>query len=305
MRSRRTALVALLVLVLAASAWPQYQGRVVGRILDEAGNPVEKAEVTIVSPRASTVRFDMKTDRDGRFAQVGITPGYYILTAKKAGFAPATKEVHVDVAGESAFEITLKPAAAEAERTYSAADKAFLKGNKLYAEQKFAEAAAAYAEAIGLDGKNWATRLNLGLALKKEGKSEEALASFRQAVELNPESYSANKETGEALAKADKFAEAKPFYEKAAALSPSDPDAQYNLGVCLVNLGDSEAALPLFQKAVELNPQYADAHYQMATILIGRNQVPEAKASLEKFLALAPDHEKAPIARQLLEYLRK
>ena len=43
----------------------------------------------------------------------------------------------------------------------------------------------------------------------------------------------------------------------------------------------------------------------MGTILIGQNKVPEARASLEKFLALAPGHEKAAIAKQLLEYLKK
>ena len=306
MKSERTACLALIVFFsLVVSAWPQYQGRVVGRVVDAAGNPVEKAEVTIVSPRASTVRFDVKTDRDGRFAQIGITPGYYILTAKKAGFAPASKEVHLDVAGEVALEIMLKSAAAEAEKSYSAADKAFLKGNRLFAEQKYPEAAVAYGEAIGLNPANWAYYLNLGLAQKKTAKPEEALAAFRKAAELNPESYSANKEAGEALAKAGQYAEAKTFYEKAAGLSPSDPDAQYNLGVCLVNLGESEAALPRFEKTVELKPDYADALYQMATILISQNKTAEAKDALEKFLALAPNHEKAGIAKQLLEYLKK
>ena len=72
-----------------------------------------------------------------------------------------------------------------------------------------------------------------------------------------------------------------------------------------MNVGESEAALPRFQKAVELKSDYADAYYQMGTILIGQNKAPEAIASLERFLALAPEHEKAGIARQLLEFLKK
>jgi len=303
--NKKAALIALAVLLTAASAWPQYQGRITGRVLDPAGNPVAQAEVTMVSPRASTLRYELKTDKDGRFVQIGIEPGYFILTVKKSGFAPGTKEIHVGVAGVEGFEITLMSASAAAEKGYSAADKAFLAGNKLYAGQKFAEAAAAYNEAIGIDPSNWAYQLNLGLARKKLGQTDEALAAFRKAVELSPESYSANKETGEALARADQFAEARPFYEKAAGLSPEDPDAQYNLGVCLVNLGEPEGALPLFGKTVELKPDYADAYYQMGTILIGQNKAPEAKANLEKFLALAPDHEKAAIAKQLLEFLKK
>lgn len=289
----------------AVAAWAQFQGKIGGHVLDPEGKPVDKAEVSIVSQRSSSVRYDVKTDKDGRFIQVGIMPGYYMVTAKKAGFTPGSKEVHVGVADQQEIEITLKSVAAEAEKSYSAADKAFLRGNKLYAEQKYAEAAAAYQEAIGLAPASWGYHLNLGLALKKSGKAEEALAAFRKSAELNPESYSANKEAGEALAKAGQHAEARTFYEKAAGLSPDDPDAQYNLGVCQVNLGEPEGALARFQKTVELKPDYADAYYQMASILISQNKVPEAKAALEKFLTLAPEHEKAPIARQLLDYLKK
>jgi tetratricopeptide (TPR) repeat protein len=302
---KKALIVALLLFVFAAAAWAQYQGRITGRVLDPSGNPIDKADVTLVSQRTSTIRYESKTDKEGRFVQVGLMPGYYMLSVKKAGFAPGSREIKVGIAGEESVEIALKTVAAEAERTYSAADKSFLKGNKLYAEQKYAEAMSAYGEAVALDPENWGYRLNLGLSQKKAGQPEAALAAFRKAVELNPESYSANKETGEALATAKQFAEARPFYEKAVALSPDDPDAQYNLGVCLVNVGESEAALPRFQKAVEIKPDYAEAYYQMGTILIGQNKVAEACASLEKFLSLAPGHEKAGIAKQLLEFLKK
>ncbi len=302
---KKAPFIACLLFVSAVSAWAQFQGRISGRVLDPSGNPVEKADVTIVSQKTSTVHYDLKTSKDGKFLQIGLMPGYYLLTIKKAGFATGSKEIKVGVASEEAVELTLKSIEAEAAKTYSAADKAFLNGNKLYAEQKYTEAAAAYGEAIGLDPANWAYRLNFGLAQKKADKPEEALAAFRKAAELNPESYSANKETGEALAKAKQFAEAKLFYEKAATLSPDDPDAQYNLGVCLINTGESEAALPRFEKAVELKPDYAEAYYQIGTILISQNKVDEARTSLEKFVALAPDHEKAGIARQLLEFLKK
>jgi tetratricopeptide (TPR) repeat protein len=305
MKALKAAAIALAILVSAVSAWAQYQGKIVGKIVDPEGRPIERAEVSIVSQRSSSLRYDLKTDKDGRFIQVGLTPGYYLVSVKKSGFAPASTEIHVGVAEQRDAEIALKSVAVEAEKSYSAADKAFLKGNKLLAEQKYGEAAVAFQDAIGLDPANWGYHLNLGLALKKAGQADEALAAFRKAADLNPESYSANKEAGEALAKSGQHAEAKTFYEKAVALSPDDPDAQYNLGVCQVNLGESEAALPHFEKAVELKPDYADAYYQMATILIRQNKVPEARAALEKFLALAPEHEKAGIARQLLEFLKK
>ncbi len=292
-------------LLLAAAAWAQTQGRISGLVTDADGNPIDKAEVKIVSQRSSSIHYELKTGKDGRFVQVGVAPGYYMVTSQKTGFLPASKELHVGVAGEATFEGRMRSADAATEKSISEADKQFLKGNSLYGSGKFAEAAELYREALKLDASSWRAHLNLGLALKKLNSADEALAEFRKSAELNPESYSANKETGESLGKAGKFAEAKPFYEKAVSLSPDDPDAHYNLGVCLLNTGESEPALAQFKRTIELKPDYADAYYQAATLLIGQNQVPEAVADLEKFLELAPNHEKAPVARQILQALKK
>lgn len=302
---KRPFITVLCVALALSAAWAQTRGRIEGRVLDAAGQPLEKAAVTIVSQKTSTIHYELSADAQGRFYQIGLAPGNYMVSAKKSGYAPAAKEVHVGIAETTSLDLSLKTVEAALEKTLSQADTLFLKANGFYANQRYSEAAAGYEEALKLDSGNWRYLLNLGLARKKLNEAEAALAAFRKAVELNPESYSANKETGEALAKAGQFAEAKPFYEKAAVLSPDDADAQYNLGVCLVNVGDSAAALPCFEKAVALNPDFADAYYQMATIQISQNKVPEAKASLEKFLALAPTHEKAGIAKQLLEYLKK
>ena len=303
--SKKPFLAAAIVLAFSMTAWSQVQGKLMGVVRDAQGNPVEKASVHVVSTKTTSVAYDLTTNKEGRFLQVGIQPGYFQVTVKKDGFMPRTTEARVSLAGETNLEFKLDTADEVAMRSISAADKVFLNGNKLYAEQKYAEAAAAYNEAVGMSQTNWGYFLNLGLAYKKLDKKDEALAAFRKAVELSPESYSANKELGEALAKGSAFDEAKTYYQKAVDLSPDDPDAHYNLGACLTNTGEQEAALEHFLKTAALKPDYAEAFYQMGTIYIGRNMVPEAVQSLEKFLELAPTHEKAPLAKQLLQYLKK
>jgi tetratricopeptide (TPR) repeat protein len=302
---KKSILASWMILVCVSSIPAQITGRLTGLVKDGQGNPVEKANVTVVSSKRSTESHELTTNKDGRFLQIGLQPGYFQVTVKKQGYLPKVVEIRVSLDEETKLEIKLDTASEIAEKSYSAADKVFLKGNKLYGEQNYTEAAAAFEEAVKLTQLNWGYYLNLGLAYKKLDRKDDALAAFRKAVELSPGSYSANKELGEALGRGGSFEEAKTYYGKAVELSPDDPDAHYNLGACLTNTGETEAALGQFQKTAELKPDYADAYYQMGTIYIGQNKIPEAVQSLEKFLELAPNHEKAQLARQLLQYIKK
>ncbi|MCX8159895.1 MAG: tetratricopeptide repeat protein [Candidatus Saccharicenans sp.] len=298
--------VSVLLLLLSINGLAQVRGKLRGLVVDSKENPVEKAIVTIVSTRMASQRYETRTGKDGKFAQVGIYPGYYQVTIKKEGFLPRTFEVHVEIDGDTNMEtIKLETADERAAQSLSGADRAFMKANDYYNKQDYEKAVAGYREAISLSSGNWAYHFNLGLAYKKLNKFPEAREAFFQAVQLNPNSFSANKELGELLAREEQYEAAAGYYRKAVELSPNDPDAHYNLGACLVNLGQGEEALGHFIKTVELKPDYAEAYFQMGSIYISQNKKAEAIASLEKFIELAPQHEKAALARQLLEFLKK
>ncbi len=302
---KKFAVYVFLAALAAGSLVASYQGKIEGTVTDEAGTPMEKVEVSIVSTISTAIRFSVTTDANGRFMQIGIQPGYYMVSFKKEGYAPVSKEVHVSIDASTGLAVTLHKAEAIMERAISESDKLFLRGNKLFQDKDYAGAEAAYREAISKSNTQWGYYLNLGLTEKKLDKKDEAMAAFAKAVELNPESYSANKEYGESLAKAQNFAEARKYYQRATELSPDDPDAFYNLGACLANLGDNESALATYQKCVAIKADYAEAYYQIGTIDISLNKKDEAITNLQKFLELAPAHEKAALAKQLLEYLKK
>jgi tetratricopeptide (TPR) repeat protein len=304
MVSKKTALFCLLIL-LALAGWSQYQGRIEGKVTDAAGQVLEGVEVSIISSKLGSQKFDLKSDRQGRFTQIGLSPGVYLVNLRKEGYAPRSLEAKVNIAAATALEVKLEAAATEAMRTMSESDRLFIQGNKFLADNKLAEAAASYEEAIKLHPDQWAYHFNLGLAYKKLQKSEEARAAFAKALELNPGSYSASKELAESLAKAGNYEEARTLYLKAVEISADDADVFYNLGLCQASTGEAEAAIGSFLKCIAIKPDYADAYYQLGTLYVGQNKVGEAVANLEKFLAIAPGHEKAGVAQQLLDYLKK
>jgi tetratricopeptide (TPR) repeat protein len=280
------------------------QGKVVGTVVDTDGSPLPDVDIRIISMKSAAQRFTTKSQDDGRFTQVGVWPGMYQISFKKEGYVPVSMEIKVGITETKTLQVTMKPASEMVRDQLSEADTQFVKGNKAYQDENFDKAIEAFQEAIALNDAMWAYHFNLGLAYKKAGREDEALEAFTTAVELNPESFSCNKEMGEALAKKDKHQEAAPYYEKAVEINPEDPDTQYNYGIVLSQLGQNQEALLHFIKATELDPEYADAYYQAGTILIGQNEKEQAIEMLEKFLEIAPDHEKADIARQMLNYLK-
>jgi Flp pilus assembly protein TadD len=303
-KMRKIVILLFLVNLCAVAAWSQH-GKIIGTVTDKEGNPQENVTVTIVSVKSAEKKNEVETNKEGRFSQIGLWPDYYHVTFKKKGFMPVSREVRVRIAAPTEMEVVLDTAQDMMESNLSAADKLFLKGNKLYAEQKYQEAIESYNEALELSQSQWGYYFNLGLALKKSDKKEEALAAFQKALEMNPESYSVNKELGQLLAQEDNYEEAKKYYQKAAEISDDDPDAFYNLGVCLTNLGDQEGALAAFLKTIAFKEDYADAYFQIGTLYINQNNVEEAIKNLEKFLELAPEHEKAAVSKQLIDYLKK
>lgn len=303
--ARKSLFIFCLVFLFSVNLWPYVEGRIEGVVTDNEGNALAKVTVTIISSKMSSRKFQVTTNKDGKFIQIGIWPGYYHVSFIKSGFAPQSHEVRVSISESTRLDIKLEPVQEAAERLLSAADKLFLKASNFYEKTQYEEAVLAYREAIALNAGQWGYFFNLGLALKKMENRDASIEAFREALKLNPNSYSCFSELGEALAKKEDYEEAKTFYLKATELSPDDPDAFYNLGVVLTNLGNSEEALKYFLRAVDVQADYVDALYQIGTIYIGKGQTEDAVKNLEKFLELAPEHPNATIAKQLLEYLKK
>jgi tetratricopeptide (TPR) repeat protein len=297
-----------ILIVFFLSIFPtaaQYQGKIEGVVKNKEGAPLKDVEVDLIYSKSSSRYFKLKTDSEGKFTQIGLYPGFYQLNIKHPGYSPLSREVRIRIAETTELEITLEKAEKALERALSDADNHFMQGYKLYDQQKYEEAVSEYKQAIEKNPGQWGYYFNLGLAYKKTEELDKAIEAFKTSVELNPEGISSVKELGESLALAERFEEARPYYDQAACAIDDDPVFFYNYGSILNSMGEPQKALDAYIQAVTIQKDYADAYYQMGTLYISQNKKEEAIKSLEKFLELAPDHEQAPIARQLLDYLKQ
>src|SRR3954464_549080 len=101
-------------LALAIPAAAQSTGMVKGVVVDDKGQPVEGAKVTIEMTAGTGRRFETKTNKKGEYIQIGLNSGAYKVTAEKEklGSAPANVNVRVNSAQETNLVLGVASASA-------------------------------------------------------------------------------------------------------------------------------------------------------------------------------------------------
>lgn len=87
----------------------QEPGRVVGRITDDAGNPVRGATLVLVSD-ADSSRTGTTSGETGGFEFARVTAGTYTLRVERRGFATRTARVKVEPGERETVIARLRPA---------------------------------------------------------------------------------------------------------------------------------------------------------------------------------------------------
>jgi PKD repeat protein len=106
MRSHLYRGVLALAVALVFSAPAFAQGIVKGKVVDEKGQPVTDAKVTIAGPARNA---ETKTNNKGEFVQVGLQSGRYTVTVSKDKVGQAAQQVNVTQGTPAEANFTLTP----------------------------------------------------------------------------------------------------------------------------------------------------------------------------------------------------
>ncbi len=173
------------------------------------------------------------------------------------------------------------------ERGETAAE-ATLRGNGLYAQNRYQKALSAYEKALALDPKADDTWIQKGNVLYDLERPAEALQAYEQALVLDPQNANVWNNKGNAWAVLERPAEALSAYEQALTLDPQAADVWNNKGTVLQGLQRPEEALEAYEQALALDPEYDVAWYNKATVLQDLDRSEEALEAYEQALTLAP-----------------
>src|SRR5439155_12706897 len=112
---KRTLWMLLMMLVIAAGAMAQSTTATIrGKVENERGNSIAKAEINAVSTQSGFVK-TVNTGSDGSYQLNGLTPGEYQIVVAATGYEPRTETVTVLVGQNLEMNLRLSPTAFLAE----------------------------------------------------------------------------------------------------------------------------------------------------------------------------------------------
>ena len=132
-------------------------------------------------------------------------------------------------------------------------------------------------------------RMNIALAMRKDGDPERALHELDRVTLMAPSFAEGHHQRGNILKCLGRFREAADALGKAASLAPSNAVIFLNLGVALLELKAYSEAADCFGVAVKLETGRPEGHNILGHALIKAGRCTEAIASLEAALRLQPD----------------
>jgi len=166
----------------------------------------------------------------------------------------------------------------------------------LFLHNMYAEAAAAYKEAVRLEPHNAEYHFNLGLALSRQKKYPEATAAFKEAVRLDPSNTFYHNRLGRAFSKQRKYAEAAAAYKEAIRLEPNNEFSHNGLGMAFYGQKKYAEAVAAYKEAVRLNPNnaeyHAEYHNNLGDALSRQKKYAEAAAAYKEAVRLKPSNAK-------------
>lgn len=268
---------------------------VTGTVLDQTGKPFPDVTLTFVNDQGT--KYEVKTDKDGKYNSRNMRPGVYILTVKVKDQKVWETNVRAEGGAPTQKDINFKELVAQGgAAAQEAAKKQEEEKTKFEGMKAHFTAGVAALDLVKADREELRTAPPDQRDAKKQKLSEDAAkavsefqAAQKSAGEKDSNLHLLYAKLGESYDAAGKNDEAVESYQKAIAAKPDVAGYYNNLGNVLARQGKIEETKQAYQKAAELDPPGAAGYWRnMGIVLYNAGKMKEAIEPLKKATDIDP-----------------
>jgi len=310
----------MVALLLSDGAFAQSRGalRLSGKVVDEAGQPVDGADVRAAKKGEATPQvFTAKTNKKGEWAIGGIAAGDWVIEAMKEGVGrQEVAETITEAEKTKTVSLTLssKPgggaAAAAAPVDPSVEINAeHAKAIELARAGKIPEARAIYDALLVKYPSVYQLHAMLANMYAAENNAAKGLEEIKIAAAKEPTNVDYQMLQADLMMETGDKEGAQKILDTVDITKVKDPRAFTNSAINKINSGDKAQAEQAVELLTKLQTQFPDDPmflYLRGRAYIAAVKLPEAKADLEKYVATAPaTSAQMADAKKLLDQLNK
>lgn len=301
-------------LVLCAPAVAQLPGTLDGIVVNENKEPVAGAEIVLTDPDSPNFKQTATTNKKGRYRiLIADATRPYILNLSKPGHQLVTRRgVKVVARKRTRLDLTLRTSAAVAaanpaqgEKPGNGASGFFNRGVAAINTGDFDSAESNFKKALEKDPELHNANAALARIFLKQERYKEAIVVAELAVGANIDADTMRQVLYNSYTELGNKDKAKEILAKMQSADPSKANANlFNEAADHYNTGNLAEAKPLLEQVLAQDSNHAKANYIMGLIYAGEQVNDKARLHLEKFIELAPDDPDAPLAKEMLNYLK-
>lgn len=306
MRSKSLAFFVVALAFIATNAFAVGEGRMNGKVLDAVSKePIANAVVSIAAMEKTNFKTEVKANKKGEwafFALDATVPYKFIVSAE--GYAPYQEIVKIPVGVSTLKDFHLnKPTEAQpvaGEAKGDPAVDAYNAGAALANAGDLKGAVAKFNEAVAAKPDLTAAWIALAKMANRTEDYKRAIEAANKVLEIDNEDM----EMWGVLAKAYAATGDKAKAAEASAKLPKNANALFNEAARVINGGNDAEGEKLLKQAIAADDKFAIAYYELGMIYVRGGKSADAKTNLSKYLELEPNGKDAPVAKEMLSYLK-
>jgi len=265
-----------------------------GTVKSKDGKPVAGAKVILVFSEDKTT-FELITDENGNWRKMNLKPGAWTIGFLADGYEPENLRVELSaLKNNPPIEVKLNPIP----------ESPLMRGDALYAEKRYAEALEEYRRVLTENQNLTQLYDKIGLCYYRLNDYDNAIVYFKKMLEREPQSQDTLINLSAIYFERGVLDEGMKYFTQLDEETLTDPSLFYNIGVLLFKSNQIEMAAEYLSKSLAIDPNYVDALYQLGLANLNRGDMEKAKENFAKVIELAPESEKAALAKNLLAHIK-